>query len=48
MTSLSFIDAGNMAEAMIRGLLRGNVFAPGDPCPCGSGKNYKKCQRTAA
>jgi len=30
MTSLSFIGAGNMAEAMIRGLLRGNVFAPGD------------------
>jgi pyrroline-5-carboxylate reductase len=30
MTSLSFICAGNMAEAMIRGLLRGNVFAPGD------------------
>ena len=30
MTALSFIGAGNMAEAMIRGLLRGNVFAPGD------------------
>src|ERR1044071_1929791 len=30
MTSLSFIGAGNMAEAMIRGLLRGNVVAPGD------------------
>ena len=30
MTSLSFIGAGNMAEAMIRGLLRGGVFAPGD------------------
>ena len=30
MTSLSFIGAGNMAEAMIRGLLRGKVFAPGD------------------
>lgn len=30
MTSLSFIGAGNMAEAMIRGLLRGNVFAAGD------------------
>jgi len=26
--SISFIGAGNMAEAMIRGLLRGNVFAP--------------------
>jgi pyrroline-5-carboxylate reductase len=30
MTALSFIGAGNMAEAMIRGLLRGNVFAAGD------------------
>src|SRR3954454_16251043 len=28
MKSISFIGAGNMAEAMIRGLLRGNVFAP--------------------
>lgn len=28
MTSISFIGAGNMAEAMIRGLLRGKVFAP--------------------
>jgi pyrroline-5-carboxylate reductase len=26
--SISFIGAGNMAEAMIRGLLRGKVFAP--------------------
>lgn len=26
--SISFIGAGNMAEAMIRGLLRGGVFAP--------------------
>jgi len=30
MTSISFIGAGNMAEAMIRGLLRGNVFAPAE------------------
>jgi pyrroline-5-carboxylate reductase len=30
MTPISFIGAGNMAEAMIRGLLRGSVFAPGD------------------
>src|SRR3954452_6700668 len=28
MKSISFIGAGNMAEALIRGLLRGNVFAP--------------------
>ena len=28
--SISFIGAGNMAEAMIRGLLHGEVFAPGD------------------
>lgn len=28
MTTISFIGAGNMAEALIRGLLRGNVFAP--------------------
>jgi len=26
--SISFLGAGNMAEAMIRGLLRGNVFEP--------------------
>ncbi len=26
--TISFIGAGNMAEALIRGLLRGNVFAP--------------------
>lgn len=26
--TISFIGAGNMAEAMIRGLLRGNLFAP--------------------
>src|SRR2546423_15050680 len=35
MTALSFIGAGNMAEAMIRGLLRGNVFAPGDVAASG-------------
>jgi pyrroline-5-carboxylate reductase len=29
-SSISFIGAGNMAEALIRGLLRGNVFAPAD------------------
>jgi pyrroline-5-carboxylate reductase len=28
MTTLSFLGAGNMAEALIRGLLRGAVFAP--------------------
>jgi len=28
MTTIGFIGAGNMAEAMIRGLLRGNDFAP--------------------
>lgn len=28
--SIGFIGAGNMAEAMIRGLLRGKVFAPAD------------------
>lgn len=28
MGTISFIGAGNMAEAMIRGLLRGSVFAP--------------------
>ena len=44
MTSLSFIGAGNMAEAMIRGLLRGNVFAPG----IRSGKKYEKYHGTAA
>src|SRR5438067_4459112 len=27
--SIGFVGAGNMAEAMIRGLLRGKVFAPG-------------------
>ena len=56
MTSLSFIGAGNMAEAMIRGLLRGNVFAPGHVVAsygirttmCGSGKKYEKCHGTAA
>src|SRR5436189_3897358 len=26
--SIGFVGAGNMAEAMIRGLLRGKVFAP--------------------
>src|ERR1700682_2290689 len=30
MTALSFIGAGNMAEAMIRGLVRGGHFAAGD------------------
>ena len=48
MTSLSFIGDGNMAEAIIRGLLHGNVFASGHPGPCGSGKEYKKCHGTAA
>ena len=28
--ALSFLGAGNMAEALIRGLLRGKVFEPGD------------------
>ena len=28
--SIGFVGAGNMAEAMIRGLLRGKLFAPGD------------------
>src|SRR5262249_35916747 len=28
--SIGFVGAGNMAEAMIRGLLRGKVFAPKD------------------
>ncbi len=28
MTTIGFIGAGNMAEAMVRGLLRGNDFAP--------------------
>ena len=28
--TIGFIGAGNMAEAMIRGLLRGKVFAPED------------------
>ncbi|MDQ6802313.1 MAG: pyrroline-5-carboxylate reductase [Acidobacteriota bacterium] len=28
--SIGFVGAGNMAEAMIRGLLRGKVFAPGE------------------
>src|SRR5581483_11255041 len=28
--TISFIGAGNMGEAMIRGLLRGKVFAPGN------------------
>src|SRR5437762_6839085 len=27
--TIGFVGAGNMAEAMIRGLLRGKVFAPG-------------------
>ncbi|PYQ62909.1 MAG: pyrroline-5-carboxylate reductase, partial [Acidobacteria bacterium] len=26
--SIGFVGAGNMAEAMIRGLLRGEVFKP--------------------
>ncbi|MEO8034514.1 MAG: NAD(P)-binding domain-containing protein, partial [Acidobacteriota bacterium] len=28
--TIAFLGAGNMAEAMIRGLLRGGHFAPGD------------------
>ncbi|HEX4488655.1 MAG TPA: SEC-C metal-binding domain-containing protein [Terriglobales bacterium] len=40
--------AGGGEQQPVQQVVRGEKIGRNDPCPCGSGKKYKKCHGTQA
>jgi preprotein translocase subunit SecA len=48
MQQLQFIGGGTAAATATQPVVKGDKVGRNDPCPCGSGKKYKKCHGAEA